>query len=518
MSTTPAPVLLRMEGITKHFGGVHALEQVHFEARAGEVHALCGENGAGKSTLMKVLSGAITDYAGRIHLDGREVAFDDPRAAEDAGIRIIHQELSLVPELSVAANIFLGRERRTRLGLRDDRGMAAAARRVLDRLGAAIDPGAKVGDLRIGDRQMTAIARALAFEAAIVLMDEPTSALSEAETERLFRVIRDLRASGAAVVYIAHKLSEVFALADRVTVLRDGRLVASAERDRTRPEQVIRWMVGRELAPVPKGALKHRGAAVLEVRDLALPRLPGGIGRPALSGISFAVHRGEVLGVAGLLGAGRTELLEALFGASPRRPIGTVLLEGRPVTFRHPADAVAAGLALVPEDCQRLGLFPQMTVGENITIAHLADLRRRGVLDRRAEARAASHALDRHHIKAPGRAAAIAGLSGGNQQKCILARWLLTAPRVLLLDDPTRGIDVAAKAEIHALVRDLAAHEGLAIVLTSSELPELLAVCDRILVLCDGRLTADLPRAEATEEAILRAATRFRSDAEMTDR
>jgi ribose transport system ATP-binding protein len=502
-----SPARLQMRGITKHFGGVHALEGVDFEARAGEVHALCGENGAGKSTLMKILAGAITDYEGQISLDGKPVRFAGPRDAEDAGIRIIYQELNLVPDLSVAANIFLGRERRGRLGLLDNRAMEAESRKLFERLGAAISPRARVGDLRIGDQQMVEIAKALAFDAAILIMDEPTSALSDAEVSRLFRVIQDLRRSGATVLYISHKMNEVFTLADRVTVLRDGRFVAGAPRDQTEPAQVVRWMVGREIAALHFEPHEARGKPILRVEGLSLPGTPGG--HPALSGISFELHHGEVLGVAGLLGAGRTELLEALFGAGPVPPGGTILLDGHPARFRSPAEAIAAGVALVTEDRKNLGLFDRMTVAENITICHLDALVRLGLIDRRAEGRAVAHALERHAIKAAGGSAAVTSLSGGNQQKCILARWLLTTPRVLLLDEPTRGIDVGAKAEIYALIRHLAVHEGIGIVMTSSELPELLTVCDRILVLCEGRLTAELPRAVATEEAIMHAATQF---------
>ena len=510
MSSSPgadAP-LVRMEGITKHFGGTHALEGVTFDVHAGEVHALCGENGAGKSTLMRILAGVIGGFDGAIRLRGRATHFSGPRAAEDAGIRMIHQELELVPGLSVAANLFLGRERRNRLGLLDERAMVADTRRILDRLGADIDPRARVGELRIGDQQMVEIAKSLALEAAVVIMDEPTSALSDKEVERLFRVIAEMKAAGTAVVYISHKMDEVFALAERVTVLRDGRLVATAARAQAKRDQIIRWMVGREIAAFHPQARPVRGEALLEVAGLSSPSTR--LGRSALRDVSFTLHRGEVLGVAGLLGAGRTELLEALFGAGGAPPSGTIRLDGQPVRFRRPAQAVAAGLALVTEDRKNLGLFDQLGVGPNITVAHLEGLASRlGVVRRRAEVDAVRHALGRFGIKAAGGHAPITSLSGGNQQKCILARWLLTAPRVLLLDEPTRGIDVGAKAELYALIRDLAAHAGLGILMTSSELPELLAVCDRILVLCEGRQTALLDRAEASEESILHAATAF---------
>lgn len=501
------PTRLEMRAITKHFGGVHALEGVTFRAKAGEVHSLCGENGAGKSTLMKILAGAIVDYDGQILLDGNPVAFKGPRDAEDAGVRIIHQELNLVPDLSVAGNIFLGREVTGRFGLVDNRAMERRAREMFRRLGTPIDPRARVGDLRIGDQQMVEIAKALMFDAAILIMDEPTSALSDAEVARLFRVINDLRRAGTTVLYISHKMNEVFTLSDSVTVLRDGRFVASSPRSETNPAQVVRWMVGREIAGLSFEAREATGRATLLVEGLALPSRPGS-GRPSLSGLTFQVQAGEVVGIGGLLGAGRTELLEALFGAAAEPPRGTILLDGEPARFRRPDEAIAAGVALVTEDRKTLGLFDRMTVAENITLAHLGELTARGLVSRRAERDAVRRAIKDLAIKTAGGRAAITSLSGGNQQKCIIARWLLTGPRLLLLDEPTRGIDVGAKAEIYALIRRLA-EAGMAVLMTSSELPELLTVCDRILVLCEGRLTAELPRSEATEESIMDAATRF---------
>ena len=362
-------IRLEMRHISKSFGGVRALRDVSFSAGAGEVVALCGENGAGKSTLMKILAGAIIDYEGEIILSGRPVRFSGPRQAEDVGIRIIYQELNLVPQLSVADNVFLGREK-TRggwLGWLDDRSMDSQTERMFDRLGAAISPRAKVGDLRIGDQQMVEIARALKFDAEIVIMDEPTSALADSEVARLFRVIADLRRAGTTVLYISHKMNEIFELANRVVVLRDGQFVASVPRGETSPGQVVRYMVGREIAALdyvqhPIG--KH---AVLEVEHLCLLS-PAGSGRPNLRDITFSVHSGEVLGVAGLLGAGRTELLEAIFGASPYQPTGLIQLEGRPVRFTHPDQAIKAGIAMTTEDRKTLGLFDRMTVAENITL------------------------------------------------------------------------------------------------------------------------------------------------------
>ncbi len=498
-----------MRHIAKNFGGVRALRDVSLSAKGGEVHALCGENGAGKSTLMKVLAGAITEYEGEIRLGGRPVRFLGPRDAEDAGIRIIYQELNLVPQLTVADNMFLGREKTWGgpLGWLDNRGMQAHARRLFDRLGAPIDPEAKVGDLRIGDQQMVEIARALAFDAAIVIMDEPTSALSDSEVARLFRVIADLRAAGTTVLYISHKMNEVFTLADRVTVLRDGQFVATAARAETTPGQIVRWMVGREIAALDYVQRPIAPEAVLELENVSLAS-PRGSGRPSLKNISFTVRSGEVVGVAGILGSGRTELLEAIFGASPNPPSGTIRVLGRPVRFTHPDQAIKAGIAMVTEDRKTLGLFDRMTVAENITLRRLPALSIGPFVIPAAENRAVDWSIKELAIKAAGGDAPVTSLSGGNQQKCILARWLLIEPKVLLLDEPTRGIDVGAKAEIYNLIRRLAG-ERHAIIMTSSELPELLAVSDRILVLCEGRITALIPRATASEESIMHAATAF---------
>ena len=510
-ATATAAPRLAMNQISKSFGGVHALRGVSLEAKAGEVHALCGENGAGKSTLMKILAGALTDYEGEILIDGAPVKFRGPRDAEAAGIRIIHQELNLVPELSVAANLFLGREIAGPLGMLNTRAMEAAARKLFDRLGTPINPRSRVADLRIGDQQMVEIAKALLSDASIVIMDEPTSALSDAEVERLYRVINDLRAAGTAILYISHKMNEVFTLSDAVTVLRDGQHVASASKQEITPDKVIRWMVGREIANFHHDIRPAGGRTLLKVEKLNLPS-PLGSGRPSLRDLSFHVEVGEVVGIAGLLGAGRTEVLESLFGATTARPTGTITLDDRPALFHEPGDAIAAGVALVTEDRKSLGLFTKMRVSENITIRKLEALTKGGLVDGRAERRAVVDSIGRLMIKTDGGGAAIMSLSGGNQQKCIIARWLLVNPKLLLLDEPTRGIDVGAKAEIYTLIR-LLAKEGMGVLMTSSELPELLTVADRILVMCEGRITADLPRASATEETIMHAATQFQTRA-----
>jgi ABC-type sugar transport system ATPase subunit len=498
--------LISIQNVTKRFPGVIALAQVSFDILPSELHAIVGENGAGKSTLTKVLAGVIPDFEGTVLLRGRPVRFASPRAAEKQGIGIIHQELNLVEDLSAAANIFLGREKRTRLGLLDDRAMERAAATVLVELECHVPPRRLVRTLRVGDQQLIEIAKALARETDILLMDEPTSALTEAEAARLFRVIGRLRERGVTILYISHKLDEVFRLADRITVLRDGRLVQTLARSETNQRAVTHLMVGREIEAVDLGRGRQPGDVVLEVEGLCLA-WPSHARAWRLQNISFALRRGEILGIAGLMGAGRTELLECLFGASPELPRGRILLEGRPVQFASPAQARAAGVALVTEDRKRLGLFANLDVAANISVCTLGLAAVYGLVSLRRERQLAGDASRDLGVKTAGLETAITSLSGGNQQKAIIGRWLLTRPKVLLLDDPTRGVDVGAKAELYRLM-DRLCREGLGVIVTSSELPELLTLCDRILVLCEGRLTAEFNGAEATEQAIMEAATR----------
>lgn len=501
----PESPLISIDHITKRFPGVVALNDVAFDIARGELHAIVGENGAGKSTLMKILAGVIPEFEGELRLSGRPVRFSGTRDAEAAGVSIIHQELNLVEQLSVAANIFLGRERQNFLGLLDDRGMERAAGELLEQLECHIDPRQLVSALRVGDQQLIEIAKALSIQSEILIMDEPTSALTETEVARLYRVIDRLRKRGVTILYISHKMDEVFRLADRITVLRDGRLVRTVERLQTTPRDVTHLMVGREIEETHLDEPRTPGDTVLEVRNVSLA-WPGHARRYRLRGISFLLRRGEIVGIAGLMGAGRTELLECLFGSSQERPSGEIVLDGRPAIFRHPAEAKAAGVALVTEDRKRLGLFAQMNVAQNITICTLRKMLSLGLLSRRRERQTAQESARTLAVKTAGVDAAITSLSGGNQQKCIIGRWLLTRPRVLLLDDPTRGVDVGAKAELYRLM-DRLCRDGLGIIVTSSELPELLTVCDRILVLCEGRLTGEFSRAEATEQRIMEAAT-----------
>jgi len=500
-----ATSIIAIQNVSKRFPGVVALKDVSFDVRDGELHSICGENGAGKSTLMKILSGVTTDYEGEILLKGSPVKFRGTREAENAGISIIHQELNLVEQLSASANIFLGREKKTRFGLLDDRAMDAAAEELLTELECHVSPRALAGSLRVGDQQLVEIAKALSLDAEIVIMDEPTSALTESEVERLYRVIDRLRQRGVTILYISHKMDEVFRLSDRITVFRDGALVKTVEREKTNRTEITHLMVGREIESVDFGKPRESGDVVLEVEDLSLP-WPGHARAWRLKDVSFKLRRGEVLGIAGLMGAGRTELLECLFGASSVRPSGRIVLNGKQVNFRHPAEAKRAGIGLVTEDRKRLGMFAQMTVGENITMCTLSETLSVGLISPSRESKMAGDMVDQLSIKTAGTSSRITSLSGGNQQKCIIGRWLLTKPEVLLLDDPTRGVDVGAKAELYLLM-DKLCRDGIAIILTSSELPELLTVCDRILVLSEGHLTGEFSREEATEQKIMEAAT-----------
>ncbi len=503
--TSMSEPVISMQGITKRFPGVVALDNVSLEVAPGELHAICGENGAGKSTLMKILSGVYQPDAGVMTIGGASIRFANTREAERAGIAIIHQELALVDDLPVLANVFLGRERRTRLGLLDDRSMALETARLLETLECGVSPRVRTGSLRVGDQQLIEIAKALSLDARILVMDEPTSALTESESARLERVIASLLARGTTILYISHKMEEVFRLADRITVLRDGRTVRTLEKSQTSPREVTSLMVGREIHDASSMPARAPSEPILEVQDLHLP-WPGHVRGYRLDAVSLSLRRGEVLGVAGLMGAGRTELLETIFGASPPTWRGQIRLRGQQVRFCHPAEACAAGIAMVTEDRKRLGLFPEFDVAANVSLSALERARSGGLVSRKAEEELVAEPIQATGVKTPGPHAAITGLSGGNQQKCIIARWLLTQPQVLLLDDPTRGIDVGAKAELYALIDQLC-REGLGVILTSSELPELLTLSDRVIVLAEGRLTAEFSRSEATEQKIMEAAT-----------
>lgn len=498
--------MLELHSVSKSFAGVHALRDVSLGISAGEIHALVGENGAGKSTLMKILSGVYTDYEGQVLLDGAPVSFSSPRDAQSHGIAIIHQELNLIRELSVSANMFLGREPRTPWGTVANRTMARDASSLLAALHLNVSPFARVADLRVGEQQLVEIATALSLDARILILDEPTSALSQAEIDHLFDVLRELKNRGVTLIYISHKFDEIFALADRITVLRDGRHVATHLTTETSQAELIREMVGRELTELFPKETTTIGDEVLTVAHLSL-RTPDRSIRRDLEDISFSVRAGEIVGIAGLMGSGRTELLESIYGALPlawRRAV--IRLNGVPVTIRDPQDAIAHGLAFVTEDRKSQSLILGLPVSLNLTLAALRSLCRLGVVMPGRERNVIQSAIASLQIRTPGTRIEVEKLSGGNQQKVALAKCLMCRPQVLLLDEPTRGIDVGAKAEIYTLISQLA-DRGAAIVMASSELPELLAMCDRIVVLCEGHLVTILDRATASQNAIMDAAT-----------
>ncbi|MBV9391251.1 MAG: sugar ABC transporter ATP-binding protein [Verrucomicrobia bacterium] len=496
---------LRMISISKSFGPTQVLTEVNFDLLPGEIHALMGENGAGKSTLMKIAAGLIQEFQGEIYLNDHYVHFDSPRDATRGGIAIIHQELSLVPELAVDENIFLGQEKLRSLFFVDRRAQTRAALEVLEPLNFGGHIDRSVSELRVGEQQLVEIAKALVARARIVIMDEPTSALSVSETERLFSIIRRLAAEGVAICYISHRMDEVFSLAHRTTVLRDGRWIGTVPAHTASRREIIRMMVGRELQEVLASG-KHETATqqpVLEVRNLWLEHPnPTPNRQELIHHVSFSVAKGEVLGLAGLLGAGRTETLEVLFGLHAGTAGGAIFVAGRPVQLNNPAQAKAIGIALVTEDRKRDGLLLNSGIDRNVELPVMRKLASFGIVSRIREKELANQTISRLTIHARGPEQLAGTLSGGNQQKVVIGKWLWTKPRILLLDEPTRGIDVGAKAEIYRLITSLA-EEGLAIVLVSSELPELMLLSDRILVLREGFPTAILSREQFSQEAIL---------------
>lgn len=502
--SAPADVVLEVRGISKSFPGVRALQNVDLSLRSGRLTALLGENGAGKSTLMNVIAGVFSPDAGDIVVAGKTVHFNSPRQAIDHGIATIFQELNLAPTLTVAENIFLGREPLRRSGLIDYNALNRRAAEWLNKLDLQVSPTTLVERLRVGQQQVVEIAKALAGEARVLIMDEPTSAITEHETELLFQRINDLKRQGVAIVYITHKLEELSRIGEDVAVMRDGRMVATALLSEVNREEIVRMMVGREvLAARQRRQAAPAGQALrVDGMSLAHPTRPDDF---LVDGVSLQVGKGEVLGLFGLMGAGRTELLECLFGLHPRATSGGVFVDGRLVDLRTPADAISAGLALAPEDRKRDGLVLSMSVAENASLASLCNCERFGLLDRQEEQARVGVYLDRFRVKASSLQQPICDLSGGNQQKVILGKWLATNPKILLLDEPTRGIDVQAKSEIYTFINELTS-EGLAVVIASSELPEILALSDRILVMCEGRFAAEFPAIGATEEAIMEAA------------
>ncbi len=502
---TPA-TFLEMRDITKSFPGVRALDGVSLDLRRSEIHALVGENGAGKSTLMKVLAGVYPhpQYGGEISIEGNVEQFSGVRDAEKAGIAVIFQELSLVREMSVGENIFLGREPR-RFGVIRWEELYRRARVLLDDLHLSIDPHTPIRNLGIGQQQLVEIAKALSHNARILVLDEPTAALTDSEVETLFGILNKLRARGVGMIYISHKLNEVFRISDRVTVLRDGKTVGTdAVANWTEP-QIIARMVGREVGDIFPVMDHPRGEVVFAADNFSVDD-PVVAGKKLVDNVSFSVKRGEVLGIAGLMGAGRSDLLMAIFGAHAGRVSGDLKLDGRTIHVKNPADAIKQGIGFVTEDRKRFGLVLDQTILNNMTLAGLRRISGRFVTSVDAESAACERAMKELRVKANSVFTIAGTLSGGNQQKVVLAKWLLTNPRVLFLDEPTRGIDVGAKQEIYAEINKLA-KSGLAIVLVSSELPEVLGMSDRVLVLHEGRLTGEFTRADATPEDVMACAT-----------
>ncbi|UYZ14442.1 sugar ABC transporter ATP-binding protein [Brevibacillus sp. WF146] len=490
--------LLEMKEISKSFPGVKVLDGVQLNLKHGEVLALMGENGAGKSTLMKILGGIYQRDGGTIVVKGQTQENMTPDIAAKRGIAIIHQELNLIPHLSVMENIFLGREfTYGKSGFVNWSRMRTEAKRWLEQLAIDLDPATPVSELSVGQQQMIEIAKALSMQADILVLDEPTAALTNREIDALFDVIAALKRKGVGMIYISHRMEEIFQISDRITVLRDGRYVGTVRTAETSLDELVKMMVGREITDrFPKVEVKP-GEERLRVENLTV--------RGKLSGISFSVRSGEIVGVAGLMGAGRTEMAKALFGAE-RIDGGAIFVDGKPVRISQPIDAIRAGIALVTEDRKEEGLVLPLSVRENIALPNLAKLSSLGVMNRRAEQALSDETIRRLLIKTAGGEQAAGSLSGGNQQKVVIGKWLATQPKILILDEPTRGVDIGAKKEIYDIMNRLA-QEGVAILMISSELPEVLGMSDRVLVMHEGRITGSFSRAEATQELIMHAAT-----------
>lgn len=490
-------MLLRAVNITKSYAGVHALKDASFELNSGEVHALVGENGAGKSTLIKIITGAVLHDGGVLYLNDEEIRENSPALSKSRGIAAIYQQPALFPELTVAENIAIGQEKTGFLGIVDWKARRRIARELLDRVGAKIDTETIASDLSMPQQQLVEIARALGSDAKVLIFDEPTASLSEEDTQNLFRVIRELREEGVGMIYISHRLEELPVIADRVTVLRDGLTIGTEEMADVTSEQLIKLMVGRELSAVfPKREVMI-GDTIFELKDL-------GSREVGIKNINLSVRAGEIVGVAGLIGAGRTELAKAIFGIVESDE-GEILLRGKTMSFGHPSEAIDVGIAYLPEDRRKHGVVLDFPISANITLASLKKLSGFGGMDFGREKEIAADYTRRLGVKTPAIFSAVSTLSGGNQQKVALSRWLMTQPSVLILDEPTQGIDVGAKAEIHELMMELA-EQGVAILMISSELPEVLGMSDRVAVMKGGTIVKIFDRAEATQDKILSVA------------
>jgi rhamnose transport system ATP-binding protein len=492
-----SPPILALRGVSKAFGAVRALQDVSLDLHGGEIHALAGENGAGKSTLVKILAGVHRPDEGQVLLDGQPRDFRGPGDAQQAGVAVIYQEPTLFPDLSVAENIFMGRQPRTRFGRIDRGALRSATAGLFERLGVSLDPDRPARGLSIADQQIVEIAKAISRDARVLVMDEPTAALSGNEVARLFSVARTLRDHGCALLFISHRLEEIFELCRRVTTLRDGRLIATEPLDDLTPDDLVQRMVGRELDTLYPKQDTTPGDALLTVARLTREGV--------FTDVSFEVRAGEIVALAGLVGAGRSEVARAVFGVD-RYDAGAVEVRGTRLPVGSPTAAMAAGIALVPEDRRQQGLVMDGSIERNVGLTTLRTLRRGPVISRKAERDRAADWAIRLRLKYSRLSDAVGVLSGGNQQKVVLAKWLSTEPSVLIVDEPTRGIDVGTKAEVHRLLSELAA-DGLAVLMISSDLPEVLGMADRVLVMHEGRLAAEIPRAEATEETVMAAAT-----------
>lgn len=496
--------MLVAENIGKRFSGVVALENVSMELLAGRVTAILGENGAGKSTLMKILSGVYDEYEGRIIFNGETVKFRNPIDAQNAGIAIIHQELNLVPYLSITENLFLGREITNAFGMLNRKAMRAKTQELLNKLRLNVGPDTLIADLRVGQQQVVEIAKALLCDAEMIIMDEPTSAITESEVDVLFEIIAELKSENKAIVYISHKLSELFKIADDYVVMRDGRKIENGSMAGMTQDQLIHKMVGREINIVRKSNEQSAKKLLLSVKDLSLAK-PGDRNKKTLENISFDLYSGEVLGIFGLMGAGRTELMETLLGIHPGLMAGKISIENNELNIHSATEAINSGIVLVPEDRKKDGLVLNMDIKTNISLSNLDETKSIGMLDKAKEQKLSEKYINALKIKCSSAGQTVKNLSGGNQQKVVLAKCLATKPKVLMLDEPTRGIDINAKNEIYKLIIELAA-EGMGIIMVSSELPEILAISDRVLVMADGTIKAEMNINDATEDKILKAA------------
>ena len=488
---------IEMKGINKAFGGNPVLQNAGFVLADGEIHALMGENGAGKSTLMKILTGVYTRDAGTVTVNGKEVVYNNAQEAEKEGIVFIHQELNVLFDLTVEENMFLGKEIHNRFGVCNKKAMQKEVRRILDVLGVNIKPEAKMDTLSVGQQQMIEIAKALMVDAKVIIMDEPTAALSQSETVTLFKVVRSLKQKGVSIVYISHRMEEIFELCDRITILRDGEYVGTKNIPETNMDEIVKMMIGREIGERYPERNTKLGDVVFEVKNLNCPG--------TFKNVNFNVRAGEVLGVAGLMGAGRTEIMQSIFGNMPHIT-GQIFMNGQEIQNKNPWDAMDNGIGFITEDRKIEGLMLEKSIMENISIANLGRISQKGVLNKKREQEMTQQGIEDLHIKCTGAQLACGNLSGGNQQKVVFAKWIFTEPKLLILDEPTRGVDIGAKKEIYSIINKLA-DKGVAIIMVSSELPEILGMSDRIMVVHEGKIGGFIDKNEANQENIMILAT-----------